>query len=47
LPEDQQSVHFSLTFRHPDRTLTGDEVERAVKAVVDACIHRFQAKLRG
>jgi phenylalanyl-tRNA synthetase beta chain len=47
LAEDEQSVHFSMTFRHPDRTLTGEEVERAVKAVVDACSTRFRAKLRG
>ena len=47
LPEEQQSVHFGMTFRHPDRTLTGDEVERAVKAVVEACRDRFKAKLRG
>ena len=47
LPEDQQSVHFGMTFRHPERTLTGDEVERAVKAVVEACRDRFKAKLRG
>ena len=30
LPEDKQSVHFSMVFRHPERTLTGEEVERAV-----------------
>ena len=37
LPEDKQSVHFSMVFRHPERTLTGEEVERAVKSVVEAC----------
>jgi phenylalanyl-tRNA synthetase beta chain len=47
LPEDQQSVHFSMTFRHRDRTLTGEEVEHAVKTVLDACAARFDAKLRG
>jgi phenylalanyl-tRNA synthetase beta chain len=46
LSPDQQSVHFSLTFRHPERTLTGEEVDRAVKAVLDACARRFQARLR-
>ncbi|MGC8644323.1 MAG: phenylalanine--tRNA ligase subunit beta, partial [Isosphaeraceae bacterium] len=46
LPPDRESVHFSLTFRHPERTLTGEEVDRAVKAVVDACVAKFQAKLR-
>ncbi len=46
LPEDKQSLHFGLSFRHPKRTLTGDEVEQAVKAIVDACVSRFQATLR-
>ena len=35
-----------MTFRHPERTLTGEEVDRAVKAVVDACATEFQASLR-
>ena len=47
LPDDRQSVHFGMTFRHPERTLTGEEVEGAVKAVVAACEARFQARLRG
>jgi phenylalanyl-tRNA synthetase beta chain len=47
LPEGQQSVHFSMVFRHPERTLTSEEVEGAVKSVVEGCESRFQAKLRG
>jgi phenylalanyl-tRNA synthetase beta chain len=47
IPDDQESVHFSMQFRHRERTLTGEEVESAVKAVVDACAARFGAKLRG
>jgi phenylalanyl-tRNA synthetase beta chain len=46
LPEDMQSVHFSMVFRHQERTLTGDEVELAVKSVVEACERRFSARLR-
>jgi len=46
LTDDQQSVHFSLTFRNLERTLTGEEVDRAVKAVVDACASEFHASLR-
>jgi phenylalanyl-tRNA synthetase beta chain len=46
LRPDQESVHFSLTFRHPERTLTGEEVDQSVKNVVEACVARFQAKLR-
>jgi phenylalanyl-tRNA synthetase beta chain len=47
VPEGRQSVHFGLRFRHPERTLTGDEVDRAVRAIVDACATRFEASLRG
>jgi phenylalanyl-tRNA synthetase beta chain len=46
LPEGCQSVHFSMVFRHRERTLTGEEVERAVKSVVDACESRLGGKLR-
>jgi phenylalanyl-tRNA synthetase beta chain len=46
LPDDRQSIHLSMTFRHPERTLTGEEVDRAVKSAVDACAARFQARLR-
>jgi phenylalanyl-tRNA synthetase beta chain len=46
IPEGRHSVHFGLRFRHPERTLTGDEVDRSVKAVVDACAARFAAALR-
>jgi phenylalanyl-tRNA synthetase beta chain len=46
LAATKESVHFSMVFRHPERTLTGDEVERAVKAVIAACEGRFGAKLR-
>jgi phenylalanyl-tRNA synthetase beta chain len=46
LPQDKHSVHFALRFRHPTRTLTGEEVERSIKAVVEACAARFEATLR-
>ena len=42
----KQSLHFGLRFRHPERTLTGEEVETAVKAIVDACAARFESTLR-
>jgi phenylalanyl-tRNA synthetase beta chain len=47
IPAGKHSLHFGLRFRHPERTLTGEEVDRAVKAVVDACASRFDATLRG
>jgi phenylalanyl-tRNA synthetase beta chain len=46
VPPDHQSVHFGLRFRHPARTLTGDEVEQALQAVLAACAARFGATLR-
>ena len=46
LPDGMQSVHFNMVFRHPERTLTGEEVERAVRSVVEACERRLSAKLR-
>jgi phenylalanyl-tRNA synthetase beta chain len=47
VPEGRHSVHFGLRFRHPERTLTGEEVDRSVRSVVDACAARFEAALRG
>jgi phenylalanyl-tRNA synthetase beta chain len=47
VPGGKHSVHFGLRFRHPERTLTGEEVERSVEAVVAACASRFGATLRG
>ena len=46
LPDGRHSVHFGLRFRHPERTLTGEEVDRSLRAVVDACAARFEAALR-
>ncbi|WP_165226572.1 phenylalanine--tRNA ligase subunit beta [Aquisphaera insulae] len=46
LPEDRQSVHFGLMFREPSRTLTGEEIDRAIKSIVDACATRLGAFLR-
>ncbi len=46
LPEDKKSVHFGLRFRHPERTLIGEEVDRAIKSIIDACAARFGATPR-
>lgn len=46
IPEGRHSVHFGLRFRHPERTLTGEEVERSVREVIEACSVRFAATLR-
>jgi len=46
VPEGLQSIHFGLRFRHPERTLTGEEVEKAVGEIVAACASKFAATLR-
>ena len=46
VPAGRQSLHFGLRFRHPDRTLTGEEVDKAVGSIVEACRARFEATLR-
>ena len=46
IPPDKHSLHFALEFRHPERTLTGEEVDQSVKDVVQACTARFGAELR-
>ena len=46
IPPEKHSVHFGLQFRDPSRTLTGEEVDRAVKSVIEACGVRFGASLR-
>ncbi|WP_435007726.1 phenylalanine--tRNA ligase subunit beta [Tundrisphaera lichenicola] len=46
VPEGRQSIHFGLRFRHPERTLTGEEVEKSVQAIVEACATSFEATLR-
>lgn len=46
LPDGKHSLHFGMRFLHPERTLTGDEVERAVQAIVASCTESFGAALR-
>ncbi len=46
VPSGRHSLHFGLRFRHPERTLTGDEVDQSMQAVIAACRSRFDAELR-
>jgi phenylalanyl-tRNA synthetase beta chain len=46
VPEGKQSLHFGLRFRHPSRTLTGEEVDDAMRTIIDACADRVEATLR-
>ena len=43
---DRQSIHFGLRFRHPERTLTSEEIEHSIRAIVDVTVARFGASLR-
>jgi len=46
LPEGSRSLAFSIDFRAPDRTLTDEEAETAVAAIVDRLSREFGASLR-
>jgi len=46
LPEGTKSFAFTLEFRAPDRTLTGEETEPLVERVVAALARDFGAQLR-
>ncbi len=46
LPQDKQSVHFGMRFRHPERTLNSEEVEAAVAQIISACERTLAATLR-
>ncbi|WP_169975277.1 phenylalanine--tRNA ligase subunit beta [Tautonia rosea] len=46
IPEGRHSLHFGLTFRSADRTLTGEEVEASIRDIIEACRTRFDATLR-
>jgi phenylalanyl-tRNA synthetase beta chain len=46
IPEGQVSLSLRLTFRAPDRTLTDDEVQRAMDAVLAALKERHSAVQR-
>ena len=46
IPEGQKSVAFSLSFRHPSKTLASADVDEVMKATVDALGKSLQAVLR-
>lgn len=47
VPEGWHSLAFSLSFRDPNRTLTDEEVNTCMEAVLAALENRFGAKRRG
>jgi phenylalanyl-tRNA synthetase beta chain len=46
VPEGKRSLAFAVDFRAPDRTLTDEEVEEAVAAVVGRLSTAFGGELR-
>jgi phenylalanyl-tRNA synthetase beta chain len=46
IPEDRKSLAFALAFRAPDRTLTDEEIEPLVAAIVSRSRSEFGAQLR-
>jgi len=46
LPEGTKSLAFSLGFRAPDRTLTDEEADQRIAAVVEAIATGFEGELR-
>ena len=43
IPQGKKSVAFSLTFRAADRTLTDDEVQKAMEKVQAVCAEKYNA----
>ncbi len=46
IPEGKKSVAFSLTFRTPDKTLSDDEINKILSAIIDS-LAKIGANLRG
>jgi phenylalanyl-tRNA synthetase beta chain len=47
IPSGRKSLHFAMTYRAPDRTLTHDEVDRSQQAIIAATRKELRAELRG
>ena len=46
IPANKKSYVLTVSFRAPDRTLTSEEVDAAVKSIVEACSNQIGATLR-
>ncbi len=46
IAEGEKSMAFSLRFRHDERTLTDDEMDQAVKRIIDELGKKLKARLR-
>ena len=47
IPEDTCSIAWRLRFRSPDRTLTDEEVDSAVKGITSALPEKLNVGIRG
>ena len=47
IPDGKKSVAYSLSMRAPDRTLTDEECDKAMRAAIAALETEFGAQLRG
>ena len=46
LAKDEQSIHFSLRFRNPAKTMTGEEIEASMARIIDHCRRELGATVR-
>ena len=46
LPPDAQSIHFSLRFRNPTKTMTSDEIDASMGRIIQQCQTRLGATIR-
>ncbi len=46
LDKDRQSIHFSLRFRNPEKTMTSDEIDAKLATIIDHCRVRLGATVR-
>jgi len=46
IASDHKSIAIGLTFQHPNKTLTDDEINSNINNIINACITKFNASLR-
>jgi len=46
LAKDEQSLHFSLRFRNPEKTMTSEEIDSRMARIIDHCRAKLGASIR-
>ncbi|MBD3233484.1 MAG: phenylalanine--tRNA ligase subunit beta [candidate division Zixibacteria bacterium] len=46
VPENKKSIALSLRFRHPERTLTDDEIDNAINSILNRLKSKYKLDLR-